>query len=954
VVRLELTTDRSTYHVGDVARILVTTPVRAARALLTVEREGLLESRLVELRGGAQTFDVEIRPEHLPNVYVGIAAVEPALDAAAAPSLPEPARLPRYVCGYAALAVDVSDRRLAVDVGVERESYEPGERARIDVRVRDARGAPARGRVAVAVVDEAVLALLGTPVPDPFGFFYAERALGVATNDTRLRLSAGSRLEAEMMKAGAAGDGAAKLGARALFTTTAYWNPGVDTDADGRAHIEFTLPDNLTRFRVVALAASGIDRFGAGQGSVRVAKALVVELALPRFAQAGDTLELACVVTNRLRERRRADVQIATGLEVMGRTRTRVDLAPGQSRRVAFRARAVQAGTPEVRFEASAGDASDAVVRTLPVGDARFERTAATALHAPSSSAGGSVIASEPIAIPARAVAPPELEVTLGASALAGARPAFAAVEDYPYGCLEQRASRLLVLLLQQELFGTSPGAPDSTAVRARIDATVTEIQTMSVSWGALSFWDGGVEAPAWMQAYAVLALARARAAGVTVSEQWLEQAAFRIVQSLRSGPTGAGWQSAPRHPGRQPNRTEPDSAALAHRFWVESAHGLGLYAVSQLVPKPGGTTPVQPADIDLLVDHVDRLPEEERIFLALALHTWSRRPDLVQEIWRDVERRSEVTAATASVPPPSDDARAAPFRTSARATSLALWLGARGAAREPLPPKLAAGLLAMRAGGHWATTQDDALALLALDAYRDAVEGKGGEVRMRAALRESGAPIVDLAAAAGGLERQSGGLDLVPAVAPAGQATLDFSGTGALHAATLLRWREEMRGQVPTEAGYAIVRRLERQGDDGGLRVGDLVVVTLELVVPRESHYLVLVDPLPAALEIVQPHFQTEAQNATHTAEAIHDDLESLPVSHTERRDRELRVFADHVPPGVYAHRYVARVRAAGGFLHPPAHVAAMYTPELQAQTGAARLRVRAPEPSRGQAGQR
>jgi uncharacterized protein YfaS (alpha-2-macroglobulin family) len=291
------------------------------------------------------------------------------------------------------------------------------------------------------------------------------------------------------------------------------------------------------------------------------------------------------------------------------------------------------------------------------------------------------------------------------------------------------------------------------------------------------------------------------------------------------------------------------------------------------------------------------------------------------------------------------DEARAAPFRTSARATSLALWLGTRAAARDPLLPKLAAGLLAMRAGGHWVTTQDDALALLALDAYRDAVERSGGEVRMHAVLRESGAAVVDLQAPAGGLEQRSRTLDLVPAVAPAGQ-TLDFSGNGALHAATILRWREDVRGQVATEAGYAIVRRLERQGDGGGLRVGDLVVVTLELVVPRESHYLVVVDPLPAGLEIVQPHFQIESRVAGRAAEAS-SDLAPLPVSHTERRDRELRVFADHVPPGVYAHRYMARVRAAGGFLHPPAHVEAMYTPELQAQTAAARLRARAPEPA-------
>jgi hypothetical protein len=89
-------------------------------------------------------------------------------------------------------------------------------------------------RVGIAVVDEAVLALLGSAVPDPFEFFYQERPLATANGDTRLRLSAGSRLEAAKFKGEAGGDGAERLAARSLFTTTAYWNPAVETDSQGR------------------------------------------------------------------------------------------------------------------------------------------------------------------------------------------------------------------------------------------------------------------------------------------------------------------------------------------------------------------------------------------------------------------------------------------------------------------------------------------------------------------------------------------------------------------------------------------------------------------------------------------------------------------------------------------------------------------------------------------------
>jgi uncharacterized protein YfaS (alpha-2-macroglobulin family) len=210
--------------------------------------------------------------------------------------------------------------------------------------------------------------------------------------------------------------------------------------------------------------------------------------------------------------------------------------------------------------------------------------------------------------------------------------------------------------------------------------------------------------------------------------------------------------------------------------------------------------------------------------------------------------------------------------------------------------------------------------------------------------LRETGEIVVALAAANGSLEQRTARLELGPDRAPQGQAAVVFEGSGVLHASTQLQWSEDARGLRAVEAGYVLQRSFARYEGKGAARVGDLVVVSLELVVPRESHYLALVDPLPAGLEIVQPEFRVESQLVARTVAQWGHAFDALPVTHTERGDRELRVFADHVPAGVYVHRYVARARAAGRFLQLPATVEAMYAPELRAATASTRWGAQSP----------
>src|SRR5690606_6749941 len=99
-------------------------------------------------------------------------------------------------------------------------------------------------------------------------------------------------------------------GERANMLTTAYFNPSVLTDADGRAQVRFTLPDNIGRFRVMAVAVSEDDFFGTGRAEVTVNQPLMLRPALPRFLRAGDRFEAATAVSGLELKESKVDVSV--------------------------------------------------------------------------------------------------------------------------------------------------------------------------------------------------------------------------------------------------------------------------------------------------------------------------------------------------------------------------------------------------------------------------------------------------------------------------------------------------------------------------------------------------------------------------------------------------------------------------------------------------------------------
>ena len=263
----------------------------------------------------------------------------------------------------------------------------------LDLVVRGADEAPVTSAGAtVIVVDEAVLAVAAYKNPDPLGVFYPKRSAGVETTRSRPHVLLArpddfalaedlDMLCADEEACMAAPGGAMRMAgprpgpggprpirARMDFSALALFAASVITDADGRAAVPVTLPDNLTRYRVLAVATDGVARFGVGESALTARLPLMVRPSAPRFLSWGDTFELPVVVQNQSDVPLEVDVAVRAGNASLTAGAGRRLIVPENDRvEVRFPAAAESVGQARFEVAAASGSDADAATVTLPV-----------------------------------------------------------------------------------------------------------------------------------------------------------------------------------------------------------------------------------------------------------------------------------------------------------------------------------------------------------------------------------------------------------------------------------------------------------------------------------------------------------------------------------------------------------------------------------------------------------
>ncbi len=892
--RIELVPDRQEYAPGQTATILVKSPFERAQALVTVERELVLDQYVVEVEGTADTVEVPIRAGHVPNVFVSVMLIQGRVpDAGFGPDGMDLGK-PSFRIGYLNLPVVSDSKRLKVEVSPAQGAYQPQQEATVRIQVRDAQGQPAPAEVCLAVVDEGVLSLIGYQTPDYFDGFYGTRPLAVRTTESRLNVigqrSYGAKGEDQGGGGGLVGD------YRADFATTAFWSPHLVTDAQGRAEVSFRLPDSLTRFRVMAVAQTVDSRFGSGEAGVEVRKPLLLQPSVPRFARMGDRFQAGVLVFNNTGASGEVLVEAeASGLEVGRARQVRVRVEPGQEKEVLFDFQAPTQAEAQVGFRASLGDHRDSLKLDLPVRlSAALETVATSGVVRGEAQQEGLKVPGGVLPGSAR------LQATVSGSALSGVEAAVNWLLDYPYGCLEQRLSRLVPLLLAGDLVGAF-GNPelDAKALRTRVQEEVDSLASFQVEGGGFSLWPKGTKVHDYLTTYAVRTLLEARERGFRVDRAVLDGARASMKQAL--------------------NRTQHDYPYSDRE--KATLRACLLETLTRLDYRDSATLS------SLFKDRQD-LSVEGKVHLMRAAARLDN-PAVVSTLRRELEALARVEAQTAWF----EEGQDLPWlygstvRTTGSVLEALLEQG-----DFALAPRVVRWLMEAREEGHWGTTQQDVAALRALLAYRRRYEKDPAD--LEATVRVAGQQILK-AHLTRSAPLASSDTDL-DGRTPGDTLKVDFqrAGQGPLHYDLRLRYAPAQDPPARDQgfSVFRVVRPLSGEGVHvGPFTPGQTYRVTLTVLTPTERRYVVVDDPVPAGFEVVQTTFETESDQMRQVLE---EGGLAQPwfgtFNHFEIEDSRVLLFADGLQAGEHTFEYLVRAMLPGLYRLPATRAEEMYHPEI------------------------
>ncbi len=927
--RIEVVPENTDYAPGETARLMVKSPYEEATALITVEREGILQSRVTTLTGSTPMIELPITEEYLPNVFVGVILLK---GRTAPPRVGSDPGAPSFKIGYASLSVDPDQKRLQVDLSPDQEQYRPGETATVDLQLTDAAGRGVPGEIAFSAADAGVLDLIDYRLPDPFDTFYGARRLGVSTSELRAEIVEQRSYGQKAEDAGGGGGAAEADGLsspRTDFRPSAHWASSIQTDDDGEATVSFKLPESLTTFRLMATAHTADHQFGAATEDIVVTKPLVLKDALPRFARIDDTFEAGVLVTNRSDEAGTATVTASApssaGLTIDGDSTRTVELDAGATREVRFDWTASAAGDAALTFRARLNGETDAMTTSLPVQRPTTKTTSATF-------ASTADTAREALRTPGdRVPGLGQFDVTLASTALVGLDGAVEHLFEYPYGCLEQATSRVRPLLTGGALLDAFD--LQAFADRSRDEAVRSWMRSLSkyqVRRG-FSLWEGSTRVNPYVTGYVLLTLAEAQDAG------------YDLPQPLTDNAIDAGADLV---------RNRSDKPAYyGDDVWRDTRAFL-LYALAR-------HGRVLESELTWLADHPPTSVEgQSHLLRTLLIADLPALDDTKQRLVTQLKQRVRVEAGTAFLAAPNEENYGWIFSSDVRTTAFGLTALLKATPSDefqPLAQRMIRFLMDRRQQGHWPSTQDNAAVLTAFQHYVDTYEDTTPD--FSASVELAGRSILDAAFQGRSLTTSTTTLsadalpdnrDLPLQATKTGPGTLYYSMRLTTYASP---------PQDALDQGLRVERTVQRLNDRGEpkgtpLRTGNndltlasgaLVKVTLRLSSPTDRPYVVVDDALPAGLEPVNEAFATTDQEVLDEA-GTGSDRWWGSFNHTEMKDDRVLLFADRLASGEHTYSYVARATTPGTFTHPPAEAELMYRPETRGHTATGTLVVTPP----------
>jgi uncharacterized protein YfaS (alpha-2-macroglobulin family) len=875
--------------------------------------------------------------------------------------------VPEFKAGFATLNVDSSSREAKLEISTDRESYSPGDKIKLNIKTEPG------AEIAVSVADRGVLDLINYMYSNPVDKFFKSWPLGVRVLNNMNMIIRQYKYAVKGDRPGGGdddgydgeGQGGFSMkdedGTRRNIKYTAYWNPEIRADRNGNAKVEFTLPDNLTTFRIMALAAAG-GKYNSFRKEFKIRKAMVIQKNVPRFIRAGDSLLIGGVIINQTGIEGEFNVSIESDLLKAGSSSEKVSVKPGEAREVLFSVSldnkkysdlhksitdAIRSGKKDInkminvtgyltvepadteRFLKAGfkkSEIKDRLQFIFPVKEYPVEEAFTISGFTEGTE-------KEMIRFPSEKDIMPEfggLNINLSSTALVGLNRGFSFYRSNPYFCLEQRASAFLLMISSGKLleeFSFRPPDEKGYDFNEIEKIFLTEIKDFRNSDGGFRPWkeSESQRSDPYLTAYIVYALFHADNRGYKIDKNLLNGAALFLKNYLKDPPK---------------DEYSYILETLSFINYTSALNGSRDQSLSQL-----------------LIEKQDQLSLRGKGFLALSLalqrgvKQYSEDSD-IKNIMDDFRNRMEITSRKIMFKERDSGSHRRAYYSKGSTLAVILKCYMALDSGNPLIPGMVKHIIESRGNSLWGDTHSIAFLALALDEYRSRYEKKGSAGITGKVFIDSGEIFRNkFSASSASLFTGTKSFDDLYSIGKSGTdypLTFSTEGSGRLYYTASLQYFPAGAGIEPRDQGIEITRKIydlstaddeNRLGQEirTNLKRGEIYLCKITVVNPKPYYNAVIVDPIPSSVEIMNTAFATE-KGSLGTYETKRSGGSSWwyysdPV--IDYRDDMVVITENYLSPGMHEYTYLIRAITKGDAGMPSSTAKLMYEPEIFGRTG-------------------
>jgi len=833
--KVDIIPDKNIYEPGDTAYFLIVCPYDDVKAFLTVEGHEILDYKIIDLSKKTACYKLKITDKYTPDFYVSVNFF----------------RNGKFYTGSKKIICPPDDKFLTVSVEPDKDEYRPGEKGKFIIKTVDRKKRPVSSQVTFGLTDDSIYAVAGETVPDIQKFFYGTGGNSVSTynsisnshdegfyksddgdsiNPSRRTVAVDDDKEEGRIYDFMSRNVAVRSDfIKEYFPRTAYFNPSVITDQNGRAEVNLSFPDTITTWRATARAVSKDTKAGEKTKNVTVKKDLLAGLIMPAFFTERDETVITGVVHNYLNSEKTvyAKLELDGGVEFIEKNKQqcKVQVLPDGSATIDWKVRVKKQGTCEVKLIAITDEESDKAEMTVPVLPHGTEQTVSI------SGVTGNK-AEEEITLPDNAErASSKCVILLAPSLSSSLLSDLEYLASYPYGCAEQTVNRFLpsvtVAKTLKEL--KSENEHLNKELPEMVRTGLQRLYNLQHSDGGWGWWTHDKSQP-FMTAYVVYGLSIVKSAGYDVDEE-------RFKHAIK-------W--------------------LQNNYAGEQDINANVYMVFSLV-----TAGVDCSDrLMSLYGEYELLNPYSMAVFAISLEKAGFHKEALNVI-EILETTAETGETTASWP-------GGYGWTESRVESTSYCLMALVSVKpeSKLVPSIINYLSLNRKGNYWYSTKDTASAVMAITEYlkiaKELNTDFNGNLYVNGKKITSFKFTKDRVGTSGKKIEIPFGEGLIPGT---NKVKIEMKGSGMMYYTVYLKYHTDEENIMPADSGFYITRKFyliepgksydekkEIPLNDRGemeIKTHDLILSELEISGYQDSEYLVIEDPKPAGCEYVSDEIE-------------------------------------------------------------------------------------------------